>query len=52
MDGVWKSKDIKLRVEELKYPIDCKLANYYRCRRVKPYYYQMVEKEDKNENNP
>ncbi|RLI87708.1 MAG: hypothetical protein DRP01_00865 [Archaeoglobales archaeon] len=41
VDGVWKSDKpkVKLKVQELKYPIDCKLANYYRCRRVKPYYY-------------
>jgi len=43
VDGVWKSKDVKLRVQELKYPVDCKLANYYRCRRVKPYYYRWRE---------
>lgn len=43
VNGVWKSKDVKLRVQELKYPIDCKLANYYKCRRVKPYYYAWRE---------
>ncbi|RLI98616.1 MAG: hypothetical protein DRP00_01630 [Candidatus Aenigmatarchaeota archaeon] len=39
VNGVWKSDKVKLRIEELKYPINCKLANYYKCRRVKDYYY-------------
>jgi len=42
--GVWKSP-IKLKIEELKFPIDCPLAQYYRCRRVKPYYYGFKEDE-------
>jgi len=34
----------KLLVERLKYPIKaCRLAYFYRCGLVKPYYYEMVE---------
>ena len=36
-DGVWK--EFPIDIERLKYPVKCPLANFYKCRRIKAYYY-------------